>query len=189
MNNLLSVLLTAITANLIFTKALGISTITASAKSKTDFVGIGLMVTILTTWSRGITHASTDCFPAWILPTDRWHISWHSAVLYIFLLVFLHAVGRPTFYRFRKYVHLCTFNCAVLGTLLLNAEQSGSLSASLRFGLTAGLGFVIGAWTLKAVYPKLTSDRVPASVRGYPAILLYIGIQRMALYAANIRYR
>lgn len=186
MNNLLSVLLTAITANLIFTKALGISTITASAKSKTDFVGIGLMVTILTTLGCGITYGVNQLFPALDIAYRPVAYILALAVLYIFLLVFLHAVGRPTFYRFRKYVHLCTFNCAVLGTLLLNAEQSGSLSASLRFGLTAGLGFVIGAWTLKAVYPKLTSDRVPASVRGYPAILLYIGILSMALYATNI---
>lgn len=187
MNNLLSVLLTAITANLIFTKALGISTITASAKSKTDFVGIGLMVTILTTLGCGITHGINNrLLPALDIAYRPVAYILVLAVLYIFLLVFLHAVGRPTFYRFRKYVHLCTFNCAVLGTLLLNAEQSGSLSASLRFGLTAGLGFVIGAWTLKAVYPKLTSDRVPASVRGYPAILLYISILSMALYAANI---
>ena len=75
----------------------------------------------------------------------------------------------------------------VLGTLLLSAAQSTSLAASLQFGAVSGLGFVVGAWALKAVYPKLTCDRVPASVRGYPAILLYIGILSMALYAANMK--
>lgn len=182
----LSVLLTAITGNLIFTKALGISTITASAKSKTDFVGIGLMVTILTTLGCGITYGINRLFPALDIAYRPVAYILVLAVLYILLLILLQSIGRPTFFRFRKYVHLCTFNCAVLGTLLLNAEQSSSLSASLRFGLIAGLGFVAGAWALKAVYPKLVSDRVPASVRGYPAILLYIGILSMALYAANI---
>ena len=95
MNNLLSVLLTAITANLIFTKALGISTITASAKSKTDFVGIGLMVTILTTLGCGITYGVNQLFPALDIAYRPVAYILVLAVLYIFLLVFLHAVGRP----------------------------------------------------------------------------------------------
>ena len=187
MTPFLSLILTAFTANLIFTKALGISTITASAKSKTDFVGIGLMVTLLTTVGCGITYSINRLFPALDTAYRPAAYILVLAVLYILLLVLLQAVGRPTFLRFRKYVHLCTFNCAVLSTLLLSAAQSTSLAASLQFGAVSGLGFVVGAWALKAVYPKLTCDRVPASVRGYPAILLYIGILSMALYAANMK--
>ena len=51
------------------------------------------------------------------------------------------------------------------------------------FGLEAGVGFIIASLFLAAAFRKLNSEKVPASFRGYPAMLIYLGIISMAVYA------
>lgn len=185
MTTLFLALLTAATSNLIFTHALGMSTLATSAKSKTDFIGIGLVITLFTTCGSALTYVA-DRF--WLSADSRLRPFVYGvllAALYVVFLVTLHAAGKSWFLRFRKYVHLSAFNCAVLGTLMLGQLSGGGFGARVQFGLESGLGFLLASCMLKAVYPKLTSERVPASVRGYPAILLYIGILSMALYGIN----
>ena len=50
-------------------------------------------------------------------------------------------------------------------------------------GLEAGAGFIIAALMLTAAYRKLNSSKVPASFRGFPAMLVYLGIISMAVYS------
>lgn len=184
MTTLFSLLFTALTANLIFTHALGMSTIAVSAKSKTDFIGIGVTITLFTTIGSALTwlinpllHETSRLRPLVYIAL--------LAVLYVVTLVVLYAAGKAVFKRFRKYIHLSVFNCAVLGTLLLTDRAGTSFLNNIGTGFIAGLGFLMASCILKAVYPALTSERVPTSVRGYPAILLYIGILAMAMYGLH----
>lgn len=179
---LLQLLLTLFTANLVFAKALGTSTLSIATKSKSDLIGTALTVTVFTTLGSGIgwfVHAALPERAAYFLPLCYVLV---LAALYVLLLLLLQAAGQRFFLRFRKYLHLSAFNCVVLGTLLLSSEVGGGWLDAMRFGLESGIGFLAACCMLKAVYPKLISPRVPASVQGYPAILLYIGILSMAVY-------
>ena len=53
----------------------------------------------------------------------------------------------------------------------------------VRGGLEAGAGFVIASLMLTVAYRKLNSSKVPASFRGFPAMLIYLGIISMAVYS------
>ena len=50
-------------------------------------------------------------------------------------------------------------------------------------GAEAGTGFILAAFILTAAYRKLNSAKVPASFRGFPAMLVYLGLISMAVYA------
>ena len=58
-------------------------------------------------------------------------------------------------------------------------ELGGYVSA----GFEAGIGFIIAALILTAAYRKLNSAKVPAAFRGFPAMLIYLGIISMAVYS------
>lgn len=178
-------LIGALISNLIFTQALGISTLVASAKSRRNFIGTGLAITIFTTLgalAAKLLSPFTEQVPQ-LIPLCYIAV---IAVIYVTALLLLHTVGNSTFERFRKYIHISAFNCAVLGTMLLTAQKELTLLGAVGYGLQSGIGFLLASFILKAVYPSLTAEQVPASVRGYPAILLYIGILAMALSSVNL---
>jgi electron transport complex protein RnfA len=69
-----------------------------------------------------------------------------------------------------------------LGALFLNSRHSDTLFGYIGFGLGTGVGFIIASYFLSIVYDRLFSEDVPESFRGYPLILIYIGILSMAFY-------
>lgn len=82
----------------------------------------------------------------------------------------------------RKYVHISTFNCAILGAIYLNSKYCITLPEYIFHGLGIGLGFVLAVYMVAVVYDRLYSKDVPFSFRGYPLVLIYIGILSMAFY-------
>ena len=105
------------------------------------------------------------------------------------LLSALYFISRKNFENSRKYIHLSVFNCAVMGTLLTVSERAAGDSSFIGLknymtaGLEAGIGFITAALILTAAYRKLNSAKVPASFRGFPAMLVYLGIISMAVYS------
>lgn len=182
--NLAIFLIGALTSNLIFTRALGMSTLVVASESNRDFIAAGLAITLFTTIGSFFASLLTPFTDAVPLLRPLCYIA-VIALFYVAALLVLHALSKTAFVRFRKYIHISAFNCAVLGTMLLAGEQLLSPVSAILFGLQSGIGFLIASFILKAVYPSLTSEQVPASVRGYPAILIYMGILAMALYQIN----
>ena len=125
--------------------------------------------------------------------------------IYIVMLLLLHHFFRSKFSAYKKYVHLAAFNCAVMGTLYLAFEPVQSLKElqlksdifvlghiftdrlnpgiALLFGLQEGLGFLLAALMLSAVRERLYDNEVPAAFRGLPAVLVFLGLISMAVYA------
>ena len=68
----------------------------------------------------------------------------------------------------------------ILGTTRTNMWTTNSFYAS---GIEAGTGFIFAAFVLTAAFKRLNSQDVPASFRGFPATLVYLGIVSMAIYA------
>ena len=76
-----------------------------------------------------------------------------------------------------------------MGTLFTVTEraqlypQLDTLKSWVIFGIKAGAGFVIAAFILTAAFRKLSSAKVPSAFRGFPAMLVYLGMISMAVYA------
>ena len=71
-----------------------------------------------------------------------------------------------------------------MGTLFTVSDKSAdSIGAYVMAGAEAGTGFILAAFILMAAYKRLCSKDVPAAFRGFPSMLVYLGIISMAVYA------
>lgn len=175
-------------ANLIFTQALGTSTMIVAAKNKVNLAKIGLTITFFVTSASMIAYFIDRLIPA---KSDYLLLICYVAVIaiiYVAALIILNVANKNFFEKCKLYIHLSAYNCAVAGSIFTvhnKALETGNfdLSYYALFGLQSGFGFVVAALFLMAAYKNLNSSKVPASFRGLPAMLVYIGMISMAVYS------
>lgn len=71
---------------------------------------------------------------------------------------------------------------AVLGTLLICANQNYTMMQSIAFGVGSALGYVFIIFIVREGRRRLRSKDVPAIFQGLPSSLIYIGILSLAIY-------
>ena len=87
------------------------------------------------------------------------------------------------FRRIKKYVHLTIFNCTVIGALFLNSNFGSDIWSYIGYGFGTGIGFFLACFLLNIARDKLDSEKIPKVFRGYPIMLVYIGVISLAFYA------
>lgn len=181
---LISELVVLLGANLILTQALGISTLFIAAGSKKNLLWTAITISVFTTIG-----SFGACLINTLLPDTLYDLRLLLYMLvigaiYVILLTVLYFADRKNFGTTRKYVHVSAFNCAVMGTLFTVSDKSAdSIGAYVMAGAEAGTGFILAAFILMAAYKRLCSKDVPAAFRGFPSMLVYLGIISMAVYA------
>jgi electron transport complex protein RnfA len=159
--------------NLIFSRALGTSTLILIAKSRKNIVGFGICVTYITTVTSVIQYFA-----------DRYIISQNTNVLYkpLFYIIIIGTVYIITllclwkylskvFGKMKKYIHISAFNCAVLGSMFINSNSSIPLLDRFFWSFVFWIRFYSGIYYMirNCIY-RLCSEKVPLSFRGYPHI-------------------
>lgn len=208
---LFSAVVSLMTTNLIFTKALGTSTLMAATKNRSSLAILAAVMTLFAMAACLVTNLVFSLFRLTILLQYPYSLGLPLvytaviSVIYLVVLLVMHVLFRKRFANYKKYVHLAAFNCAVMGTLYLAFEPVqflkdlqlrsdsyvlGSIFAdtahpigALLFGLQAGLGFVLATLMLSTVRERLYDKEVPAAFRGFPAVLVFLGLISMAVYA------
>ncbi len=177
-------------SNLILMQALGTSTLFIAAGSRKQLLTTAGIITIFTTTGSAAAFVCDKITGGEkVISLLMYTVS--VGVLYMLLLSALYFFSRELFVKIRRYIHISAFNCAVMGTLFTISGKAAQDSALMHFGsyvgagLQAGAGFVIAALILSAAYGRLCSAEVPASFRGFPAMLIYLGIISMAVYALS----
>ncbi|MBR4102111.1 MAG: hypothetical protein IKK51_09585 [Oscillospiraceae bacterium] len=210
-----TVFLSLLADNLIFTKALGTSTLMAASKSRSNLLILSLMMSLfsvagcmLTTilyWSIPLLRHESVMVESLFSPILYTAV---ISVIYIVVLLLLYALSGKWFSTIKKYVHLSAFNCAVMGVMHLcfaperfltgsfvptdflgmsmPVMDARTVYGSLLFGIQMGLGFLLASLFLLAVRKRLYAPEVPAAFRGFPAILVYIGLLSMAIHAITV---
>ncbi len=186
-----NILLTAFTAvfaeNTIFYRALGTSTLIVVSKNRKNLLGFGLCVTYITALMSVLTYFMNKALSLdekSYIYTPLVYIIILGAV-YIITLLCMWRFAPVMFGRMKKYVHISVFNCAVLGSMFLITEHCETLGQYFIHGLGIGLGFVLAVYFTAIVYDRLYSEKAPYSFRGYPLLLLYIGILSMAFWGLS----
>lgn len=77
---------------------------------------------------------------------------------------------------------LASFNCAVLGPLLISFTQSYDFFQTMGFALGSGLGYGFAVLIVTEGQRKMKNEDVPNTLRGLPISLIYIGILALAIY-------
>ncbi|MEG0615200.1 MAG: Rnf-Nqr domain containing protein [Oscillospiraceae bacterium] len=170
--------------NTIFARALGTSTMIIAAKNKKQLIGFGICITYISCTASILTYFADKYLLDYELSYLYMPILYVViiGVIYIVTLLILWKFAYKIFISMKKFVHISAFNCAVLGALLINSKVSHTLLEYIGFGLGTGIGFMIATYFLSTVYTKLYSDDVPESFRGFPLVMVYIGILSMAFY-------
>ena len=211
---LITAILSLLTTNLIFTRALGTSTMMAASKKQSSLPVLALVMTCLSVLA--CLGMQLVCYPLGLVNLLRYPYSLGLpfvytlmiGLIYLLALAVLELIFRKKAVNYRKYIHLSAFNCAVMGTLYLAFSPDG-LNQDLRyppmvklfglldgamnepfsailFGLQEGLGFFLASLLLSLVRERLYDTEVPRSFRGRPAMMVYIGVIALAVYAIFI---
>ena len=186
---LINELIAFLAVNLILTQALGTSTLFIAAGSRKNLIGTAFVITLFTTFGSMAAYLVDTELPEKYTDFTLLFYTLSVGIIYVVLLTLFYLIGRKHFEGIRKYIHISAYTCAVMGTL--STIRSNSEASAVRFGfadyvlggLEAGAGFIIASLILTAAYRRLTSARVPASFRGFPAMLIYLGIISMAVYS------
>lgn len=191
MSAFLEILLAAFAAitleNVIYTTAVGTSTLIECAKSPRQLLSFGAFITDFSLLSSLLAYYAEG----W-LKSETAQLFLPSVyvlclgLVYVVTLLFIWFAARKQFAALKKYVHLSAFNCAVLGCLFNNGISGAGLADRLLYAAEIGIGFILATYVLAINYKKLSSDDVPASFRGFPASVLYIGFIAMIIYGLKI---
>ena len=57
-----------------------------------------------------------------------------------------------------------------------------TLASFLGFGLGTGIGFSLATFFISIAYDYLHSEAIPKAFRGFPILLIYIGMLSLAFY-------
>ena len=180
---LLAISLGAIlTNNFIFAQFLGICPFLGVSKKIDTAIGMGAAVTFV----MGL--ASAFCYLINMVLVSL-HLEFMQTVAYIlviaglvqFVEMFLKK-NIPTLYTaLGVYLPLITTNCAVLGVVLQNAQNSYNFGESLTYGITGGLGFLLAIFLFAAVREQLeVSGDNPKAFDGFPIALVTAGLMALA---------
>ena len=181
---LLAITLGAILANnFIFSQFLGICPFLGVSKKVDTAVGMGIAVTFV----MGL--ASAVCFLVnnyVLIPLGLGYMQTVAFILVIaslvqFIEMFLQKSMPSLYTALGVYLPLITTNCAVLGVALLNTQNSYNFVASVIYGITGGLGFLLAIFLFAAVREQLdVSSECPKAFEGFPIALVTAGLMALA---------
>ena len=179
---LLAISLGAIlTNNFIFSQFLGICPFLGVSKKIDTAVGMGAAVTFV----MGL--ASAFCYLVNLILVPL-HLEFMQTVAFIlviaglvqFVEMFLKK-NIPTLYTaLGVYLPLITTNCAVLGVVLQNAQNSYNFGESLTYGITGGVGFLLAIVLFASVRERMEFSKWPKAFDGFPIALVAASLISLA---------
>ncbi|MBO5377102.1 MAG: hypothetical protein J6A41_01820 [Ruminiclostridium sp.] len=185
MNVLMASIIAIFVQNSIFERALGINVLLYASRKREHLLGFFAAITYTTTISSAIIWIFDGLFAENEYYSVFMPILYVAvvSVLYILTLVLIWRFFPKLFRNIRKYVHLSVFNCSVIGALFLCSVQGSDIFTYIGYGFGTGIGFLLAAYLLYIAADRLNSPLVPAAFRGFPIMLVYVGILSLALYA------
>ena len=164
--------------NFILVQFLGICPFMGVSKKMDTAVGMGFAVIFV----MGL--ASALCYPVNLLlqALDLKYMQTVAFILVIaslvqFVEMFLKKAVPALYEALGVYLPLITTNCAVLGVVLLNVQNTYGFVESVTYGVTGGLGFLLAIYLFAAVREKLAlTSESPKAFEGFPIALVTAGL-------------
>ena len=182
--SLLSIALSAILIeNFIFSKFLGICPFLGVSKKMDTAAGMGLAVIFV----MGLS--SMICWPIDEFVLKPLNLEYMQTLTYIlviaalvqFVEMFLRKMMPALYTALGIYLPLITTNCAVLGVVLLNTQNSYNFIESVVYGVTGGVGFLMAIFLFASVRERLDyTAEYPKSFEGFPIALVSAGLISLA---------
>lgn len=170
--------------NIVFSRAIGVSSLILIAKNRKYLMGFTVCIMYFSAFSGILAYIVKA------IAGNNEYIYIYQPLLFLALLGLFYVVSLLSVWRLfhklykkiRRYIHLSTFNGAILGIMYINYQSGETLTDYIIRGAGLGLGFLLALYLTSVVYDRLFSDDAPYIFRGYPLLLIYLGILGMALY-------
>ena len=172
---LVSILLTAIlTQNFVLAKFLGICPFLGVSKKLNTATGMSAAVIFVMALATAVTYPINKFL---LVKFDLEYLQTIVFILVIAALVQLVEIILkkyiPALYNaLGIYLPLITTNCAVLGVVILNVDNSYNFAQSMFNSVGAGLGFMLAMVMFAGVRERLDSCDVPKFMQGLPITLV-----------------
>ena len=183
LTSLLSISLGAILINnFIFSQFLGICPFLGCSNKMDTAAGMGLAVIFV----MGLASALCWMINEWILMLlDLGFMQTVAYILVIaslvqFIEMFLKKSVPSLYSALGIYLPLITTNCAVLGVVLLNTQNSYNFIESVVYGITGGIGFLVAICLLASVREKIEFADYPKAFEGFAIALVTGGLLSLA---------
>ena len=183
LTNILSISLGAILINnFIFSQFLGCCPFLGCSNKMSTAVGMGIAVIFV----MGL--ASAICWVVNEYLLVALHLEFMQTLTYIlviavlvqFVEMFLKKSVPSLYSALGIYLPLITTNCAVLGVVLLNTQNSYNFIESTIYGITGGMGFMLAICLFASVREKLEFADYPKCFEGFPICLVSAGLLSLA---------
>ena len=168
--------------NFIFAQFLGICPFMGVSKKIDTAMGMGMAVIFV----MGV--ASAVCWPINHFILEKFDLVFMQTVTYIlviaslvqFVEMFLQKAMPSLYEALGVYLPLITTNCAVLGVVLQNTQNSYGFIESLVYGVTGGVGFLLAIVLFASVRERLEFAECPKGFEGFPIALVTAGLLALA---------
>lgn len=178
----LGILFTGIlTDNYILSKFLGICPFLGVSKKVNTAVGMSAAVIFVMVLATAVTYPINTL----LVKNDMEYLQTIVFILVIAALVQLVEIILKKYMvalynSLGIYLPLITTNCAVLGVVLLNIEESYTFAQSIVSSLGAGLGFMVAMIMFAGVRERLEGADIPKSLQGLPITLVSSSLVSMS---------
>ena len=175
--------------NFIFSQFLGICPFMGVSKKVDTALGMGLAVTFV----MGLSSAVCWIINEYLLVNpaifgDGPNLAFMQTIAFIlviaslvqFVEMFLKKNVPSLYQALGIYLPLITTNCAVLGVVLLNVQNSYNFIESVVYGITGGLGFLLAIVLFASIRERLVFADYPKAFEGFPIALVTAGLIALA---------
>ena len=162
--------------NFIFAQFLGICPFMGVSKKLDTAMGIVMGVASAVCWP--INHFILEKFDLVFMQTVTYILVIASLVQ--FVEMFLQKAMPSLYEALGVYLPLITTNCAVLGVVLQNTQNSYGFIESLVYGVTGGVGFLLAIVLFASVRERLEFAECPKAFEGFPIALVTAGLLALA---------
>ena len=187
-NALLGILLSGLlTENFILVKFYGICPFMGVSKKIDTALGMGMAVTFV------MAIASAACWAVDYFILVPMNLGYMQTVTFILVIATIVQVVEmflkksvPALYKaLGVYLPLITTNCAVLGVVLVNAQEgyhnlSEGFLLSVVNGAAGGLGFTLAIVLFASVRERVDKTDCPQAFKGFPITLISAGLLALA---------
>ena len=170
-----------LTNNYVLVNFLGICPFLGVSKRLDSSVGMGLSVTAVMVLATAVTWPVQQLL-------DKFGLSYLQTIAFILIIAVLVQLLElvlkkfipPLYVALGVYLPLITTNCAVLGVVLLNVQNSYIFFESVVYGITGGLGFLLAIVLFASIRERLVFADYPKCWDGFPIALITAGLMALA---------
>ncbi|HNZ63350.1 MAG TPA: RnfABCDGE type electron transport complex subunit A [Bacillota bacterium] len=164
--------------NLVLSRFLGVCSFIGLTKNLKNAMGMSVAVIFVMMVATGIT------YPVYWSLLEPLKLGYLQTVVFILVIAsvvqVLEAIIRKLFPPLYKamgiYLPLITTNCAILGVMLINIQETYHFGGAMMSSFGAGVGYMLAMFLFSGVREKMAKADIPEFMKGLPITLMAASI-------------